>query len=82
MSDETTTTVNTFVDRQLAFNKDMVKTIESLDKAIRIQSKLNQALTQQLNDQDSRLKTQRQLITGATFGVITTALAVIIVVLT
>ena len=72
----------TFIDRQLTFNKDIVKTIESLDKAIRIQSKLNQALTQQLNDQDSRLKTQRQLITGATFGVITTALAVIMVVLT
>jgi hypothetical protein len=71
-----------FVDRQLAFNKDIIKTIESLDKAIRIQAKLNLALTEQLNDQDSRLKTQRQLITGATFGVITTALAVILVVLT
>jgi hypothetical protein len=82
MADETTTAVGTFVDRQLAFNKDIVKTIESLDKAIRIQAKLNLALTEQLNDQDSRLKTQRQLITGATFGVITTALAVIIVVLT
>jgi hypothetical protein len=81
MADETTG-AQTFIDRQLSFNKDIIKTIESLDKAIRIQSKLNQALTQQLNDQDSRLKTQRQLITGATFGVITTALAVIIVVLT
>jgi hypothetical protein len=81
MSEETTN-AGTFIDRQLAFNKDIIKTIESLDKAIRIQSKLNQALTQQLNDQDSRLKTQRQLITGATFGVITTALAVILVVLT
>lgn len=81
MADETTG-AQTFIDRQLAFNQDIIKTIESLDKAIRIQAKLNQALTQQLQDQDSRLKTQRQLITGATFGVITTALAVIMVVLT
>jgi hypothetical protein len=81
MADETTG-AQTFIDRQLSFNKDIIKTIESLDKAVRIQAKLNLALTEQLNDQDSRLKTQRQLITGATFGVITTALAVIIVVLT
>jgi len=81
MADETNN-AQTFIDRQLAFNKDIIKTIESLDKAIRIQAKLNQALTEQLNDQDSRLKTQRQLITGATFGVITTALAVMLVVLT
>ena len=72
----------TFIDRQLDFNQDIVKTIESLDKAIRIQAKLNLALTEQLNDQDSRIQTHRQLITGATFGVIATALAVIMVILT
>jgi hypothetical protein len=81
MTDELSSATQ-FVDRQLAFNKDIIKTIESLDKAIRIQAKLNLALTEQLNDQDSRIKTHRQLITGATFGVITTAIAVIIVVLT
>jgi hypothetical protein len=81
MSDETTTTVNTFVDRQLAFNKDIIKTIESLDKAIRIQAKLNLALTEQLNDQDNRIKTHRQLIIGVTFGGIATTLAVILVAL-
>jgi CHASE3 domain sensor protein len=71
----------TFIDRQLTFNKDMVKTIESLDKAIRIQSKLNQALTQQLNDQDNRIRTHRQLLIGVTFGGIATTLAVILVAL-
>ena len=81
MADENTG-AQTFIDRQLAFNKDIIKTIESLDKAIRIQAKLNLALSQQLNDQDSRIQTHRQLITGATFGVITTALAVILVALT
>lgn len=81
MADETTN-AQTFIDRQLAFNKDIIKTIESLDKAIRIQAKLNLALTDQLNDQDNRIRTHRQLITGVTFGVITTALAVILVVLT
>jgi len=81
MADETNN-AQTFIDRQLAFNKDIIKTIESLDKAIRIQAKLNLALTEQLNDQDNRIRTHRQLITGVTFGAITTALAVIFVVLT
>ena len=81
MADETNNAA-TFIDRQLAFNKDIIKTIESLDKAIRIQSKLNQALTQQLNDQDNRLRTHRQLLIGVTFGGITTTLAVILVALT
>jgi hypothetical protein len=79
---EETNSAQTFIDRQLAFNKDMVKTIESLDKAIRIQSKLNLALTEQLNDQDNRIRTHRQLIVGITFGVVTTSLAVILVALT
>jgi hypothetical protein len=80
MADETTG-AQTFIDRQLSFNKDMVKTIESLDKAIRIQSKLNTALAEQLNDQANQLKTHRQLLIGVTFGGITTTLAVILVAL-
>lgn len=81
MAEETTTAVGTFVDRQLAFNKDIIKTIESLDKAIRIQSKLNLELTNQLNDQDNRIRTHRQLLTGTVFGLICTSLAVIFVVI-
>jgi len=64
MADETNN-AQTFIDRQLAFNKDIIKTIESLDKAIRIQAKLNLALTEQLNDQDNRIITHRHLISPA-----------------
>jgi hypothetical protein len=81
MTDETNS-AQTFIDRQLAFNKDIIKTIETLDKGVRIQAKLNTVLMEQIQDQDNRLKTHRQLLVGVTFGAITTALAVILVVLT
>jgi hypothetical protein len=79
---EETNSAQTFIDRQLAFNKDIIKTIETLDKGVRIQAKLNTVLMEQIRDQDNRLKTHRQLLVGVTFGVISTALAVIMVVLT
>jgi hypothetical protein len=79
---EETNSAQTFIDRQLSFNKDIVKTIETLDKGVRIQAKLNTVLMEQIQDQDNRLKTHRQLLVGVTFGSISTALAVILVVLT
>jgi hypothetical protein len=75
-------TASVFVDRQITFNKDILAAVASVDKAIRIQAKLNLSLNEQLNDQNSRIKTHRQLIVGLTFGLICTSLAVIIVVLT
>lgn len=74
-------TASVFVDRQISFNKDILQAIASVDKAIRIQAKLNLGLTEQLNDQNSRIKTHRQLIVGLTFGLICTALALIVLAL-
>jgi hypothetical protein len=71
-----------YVDKQMTFNKDIIKTIESLDKGIRLQAKVNTVLAEQIQDQDNRLKTHRQLLIGVTFGTMTTALAVILVALT
>jgi hypothetical protein len=79
---EETTNAQTFIDRQLTFNKDMVKAVEAVDKGTRIQARLNTVLTEQLQDQENQLKTHRQLLIGVTFGTITTALAVILVALT
>ena len=75
-------TASVFVDRQIAFNKDILAAIASVDKAIRIQAKLNLGLTQQLEDQNNQIRTHRQLIIGVTFGLITTSLALIITMLT
>lgn len=79
---EETNNAQTFIDRQLQFNKDIIKTVENIHKGVRIQSKLNTVLMEQIQDQDNRLKTHRQLLIGVTFGAISTALAVILVALT
>jgi hypothetical protein len=71
-----------FVDRQIEFNKDILAAIASVDKAIRIQSKLNLGLTQQLEDQSNTIRTHRQLIIGITFGLVCTSLALIVTLLT
>ena len=75
-------TASVFVDRQIEFNKDILAAIASVDKAIRIQAKLNLGLTQQLEDQSNTIRTHRQLIIGITFGLITTSLALIVTLLT
>jgi hypothetical protein len=71
-----------YVDKQMQFNKEIITTLKSLDKGIRLQAKLNTVLAEQIQDQDNRLKTHRQLLIGVTFGTMTTALAVILVALT
>ena len=75
-------TASVFVDRQIEFNKDILAAIASVDKAIRIQAKLNLGLTQQLEDQSNTIRTHRQLIIGITFGLVCTSLALIVTLLT
>jgi len=63
---EPTNEAQTFIDRQLAFNKDVLKAVSGVDQAIRVQAKLNLALNEQLRDQDNRIITHRQLIIALT----------------
>lgn len=69
----------TFIDKQIAFNKDIVEATEGLLKGLNRQAKLNTALAEQLRDQDNTIKTHRQLITALLVGIIGTAIGTILV---
>jgi hypothetical protein len=60
------TSAEAFIDQQLAFNNDIVKSSTGMVKGLTLQADMNKAIVQQLQDQESRLKTQRQLITVLT----------------
>lgn len=67
-----------FVDQQLGFNKDVIKASEGMLEGLRQQSKINQAISQELLDQQNQLKTHRQLITGLTIGYFASTIGLII----
>ncbi len=60
------TSAEAFIDQQLAFNNDIVKASTGMAKGLTLQSDMNKALVQQLQDQQSSIKTHRQLITVLT----------------
>lgn len=66
-----------FVDRQIDFNKDMVKTSKAMLEGLRHQERLNTALTEKLRDQDNQITTIRQLTVALTVGIIGTAIGVV-----
>jgi hypothetical protein len=70
-----------FVDKQIAFNKDIVKTSTAMLDGLKHQERLNQALAEKMSDQDNQLATLRQLTVALTVGVIGTAVGVVFAVL-
>jgi hypothetical protein len=68
----------TFVDRQLDLNRDLVDTARMLHEALRRQAKVNQAAAEKLNDLENTIKTHRQLITGLTIGYFASTIGLII----
>lgn len=68
----------TFVDRQLNLNRELVDTARLLHDALRRQAKVNQAAAEQLNDLENTLKTHRQIITGLLVGYFASTIGLII----
>jgi tetrahydromethanopterin S-methyltransferase subunit F len=67
----------TFVDRQIDFNKDIVKASTTMLEGLNRQAKLNESITERLRDQNEQIATLRQLTVGLTVGVIGTAIGVV-----
>jgi hypothetical protein len=76
-----TSAAQQFVDQQLEFNKDVLKSSNALLDGLKRQARLNSALAEQLRDQDNRLKTHHQLIIALTIGNIGCAIGIILVAL-
>jgi len=74
----TTPSAEAFIDQQLAFNNDIVKASTGMAKGLTLQSDMNKALVTQLQDQESRLKTHRQLITVLTTVSILNSIGIIL----
>lgn len=72
------TSAQGFVDQQLSFNKDIVKASNAMLEGLNRQAKLNNALADQLRDQENTLKTHRSMITALTVGLIGTTLGIIL----
>jgi hypothetical protein len=72
------TSAENFIDQQLSFNKDIVKASQSTLDGLTRQAKLNNALAEQLRDQENTLKTHRSMITALTVGLIGTTLGIIL----
>lgn len=71
----------TFVDQQVAFNKDVTKASQGMLDGLNRQARLNTALAEQLRDQANTLTTHRQLIIALTVGNIGTALGTVLALL-
>jgi hypothetical protein len=72
------TSAEAFIDQQLAFNNDIVKASTGMAKGLTLQSDMNKALVQQLQDQQSSIKTHRQLITVLTAASIANSIGIIL----
>lgn len=72
------TSAEAFIDQQLAFNNDIVKASTGMAKGLTLQSDMNKALVQQLQDQQSSIKTHRQLITVLTAVCIMNSIGIIL----
>jgi hypothetical protein len=73
-----TPSAEAFIDQQLAFNDDIVKASTGMAKGLNLQSQMNTALVQQLQDQQSSIKTHRQLITVLTAVCIMNSIGIIL----
>ena len=76
MSEETN--AQTFVDRQIDFNKEIVSTSAKLYDGLKKQAKVNQALAEELHTLEDTLKTHRQLITGLLIGYFASTIGLVI----
>jgi hypothetical protein len=72
------TSAEAFIDQQLAFNNDIVRSSTGMVKGLTLQADMNKAIVAQLQDQESRLKTHRQLITVLTAVCIANSVGVIL----
>jgi hypothetical protein len=73
-----TPSAEAFIDQQLAFNNDIVKASTGMAKGLTLQADMNKAVAEQIINQESILKTHRQLITVLTIVSILNSVGIIL----
>lgn len=73
---------NEYVNRQIEFNKDIVKTIDGMNKALRLQSKLNKDMVEELNKNKTMLNAHKNLMTALTIWTLVTTVMISITIIT